>query len=229
MPLPSPKQENKKANIRLVRRWYPEVWCEGKAGVARALSHPAVVGHLEGMPDTDIEGFLEFHSALQNGISELHVEILEATAAGDKVVVHWHMTGRHTAPLMGVPPSGRNIDETGMTKFKIVDGIVHEGWDSWNLNAFLERLAQPDPAVIARYHGLTARQAEVALLMAEKTSTKRIAAELGIAYNTARRHCNAVLRRLGIHSRGDVEAALANGRLSRPSAAEGREDASADA
>lgn len=131
------------------------------------LSHPAVVGHLEGMPDTGIEGFLEFHSVLQNGISDLHVEVMETTAAGDKVVVHWHMTGRHTAPLMGVPPSGRAIDETGMTKFEIVDGIVHEGWDSWSL----ERLAQPDPPVIARYHGLTARQAEVALLMAEKTST----------------------------------------------------------
>jgi DNA-binding CsgD family transcriptional regulator len=172
------------------------------------MSQPDVVGHLEGAPDVSIEGFLEFHRALQKGISDLHVEILEATADREKVVVHWRMTGKHTGPLMGVPASGRPVDETGMTKFHIVGGRVREGWDSWNLNAFLDRLAEPNPALLTKRHGLTKRQAEVALLMAERKSAKRIASELGISHNTARRHCQAVLRRLGLHSRTEVAEAL---------------------
>lgn len=202
-------QEDEARNLALVRRWYREVWCEGSAAAAREMTAPGVVAHLESAPDTDLDGFLEFHRALLRGIEGLHVEILEATAGGDKVVVHWHLTGVHTDELMGIPASGRTVDEWGMTKFRFVKGRVVEGWDSWNLNAFLESLASPDRKALASRHRLTDRQVEVALMMAEGASAKRIAADLGIAHNTARRHCQDVLRRLGIHSREDVREALA--------------------
>jgi len=56
--------------------------------------------------------------------------------------------------------------------------------------------------------GFTPRQAQVSLLMAERRTHKEIAKELGIRPNTARRHCEAVLRKLSLGRREDVADAL---------------------
>ena len=56
--------------------------------------------------------------------------------------------------------------------------------------------------------GLSRRQAEVAELMAEGLTYRDIAQQLEIEPNTARRHCEHVLQRLGIHTRGEVRGAL---------------------
>ena len=52
---------------------------------------------------------------------------------------------------------------------------------------------------------LTPRQAEVAELMAEGRTYREIAGTLGIRPNTARRHWEQVLQRLGVHSRYEVQ------------------------
>jgi non-specific serine/threonine protein kinase len=57
---------------------------------------------------------------------------------------------------------------------------------------------------------LTARQREIALLIADGRTNQQIAASLGIAPRTADTHVSALLRRLGLTSRGQVAAWLAN-------------------
>lgn len=66
----------------------------------------------------------------------------------------------------------------------------------------------PDASTVSRRHGLSSRQAEVALLLAERLSDKEIARRLGIRPNTARRHSTDVLATLGLHSRREVGLAL---------------------
>lgn len=63
---------------------------------------------------------------------------------------------------------------------------------------------------VTRGHlGLSPRQAQVAELMAEGLTYRDIAQQLQIEPNTARRHCEHVLQRLGVHTRGEVRGALA--------------------
>lgn len=64
---------------------------------------------------------------------------------------------------------------------------------------------------LQRRFRLTAREAEVALLLAERRSNKEVARALGIAMNTAWRHTDKVLMKLGVGSRKDVLRALAAG------------------
>lgn len=61
---------------------------------------------------------------------------------------------------------------------------------------------------VHRHTRLTRRQSEVALLMARRQTYREIARALGIRPDTARRHCQAVLDRLGLHGREDVGDAL---------------------
>jgi DNA-binding NarL/FixJ family response regulator len=55
-----------------------------------------------------------------------------------------------------------------------------------------------------RTAGLTARECEVALLLAEGASNKEVGARLGVSTHTARHHTERILRKLGIASRQQV-------------------------
>lgn len=62
----------------------------------------------------------------------------------------------------------------------------------------------PTPAELRERYGLTAREAEVAVLLAGGATEKRIAAALGISPHTARHHTERVFVRLGVRSRRDA-------------------------
>lgn len=69
------------------------------------------------------------------------------------------------------------------------------------------------PAVIAARHlqleyGMTPREVEVAILLAEGCSNSTVARRLGISPHTARHHTQRVLGKLGVHSRSAAGALL---------------------
>jgi DNA-binding CsgD family transcriptional regulator len=57
-------------------------------------------------------------------------------------------------------------------------------------------------------YGMTPREIEVALLLAEGCSNRTIAHRLGISPHTARHHTQRVLVKLGVHSRAEAGAHL---------------------
>jgi DNA-binding NarL/FixJ family response regulator len=72
------------------------------------------------------------------------------------------------------------------------------------------RAPQPAPAPVNLHieYGMTSREIEVALLLAEGCSNRTIAHRLGISAHTARHHTQRVLVKLGVHSRAEAGARL---------------------
>jgi len=68
--------------------------------------------------------------------------------------------------------------------------------------------AFPGPEALRITHGLTEREAQVALLLARGATRDRIAQALGISPHTARSHTEKVFVKLGITTRSAVAAAL---------------------
>jgi len=66
----------------------------------------------------------------------------------------------------------------------------------------------PDVAQIRIRHGLSRRQSEVALLLAQGQTNDQVAAALRISPHTARRHTERVLGKLGVSRRGGVAQRL---------------------
>ena len=64
------------------------------------------------------------------------------------------------------------------------------------------------PGSLRAVYGLTARETRVAALLDGGVRTREIAQSLGISVHTARRHVESVLRKLGVHSRGEVRQRL---------------------
>lgn len=65
----------------------------------------------------------------------------------------------------------------------------------------------PPPGRLQSVYGLTPRQAEVALLMAEGLSDRSIAERLAISRHTAHRHAEKVLKKMNLSSRAGVALA----------------------
>ena len=65
----------------------------------------------------------------------------------------------------------------------------------------------PPPAALQRHFGLTPREAEVALLMAQGLPDREVADKLVISPHTARRHAEKVLKKMGLSSRAGVALA----------------------
>lgn len=78
----------------------------------------------------------------------------------------------------------------------------------------VERVAQQRPCEedLAREFGLTRREAEVARAMADRLSSSEIAESLGMSLNTARRHSERVLAKLGVRSRREINSVVARAR-----------------
>jgi len=192
----------------VAERWFEEIWNRRNPATARELWGRDFIGFMEGLPPLALEDFLGFQSQLLGAFSDLRIHIQDIVVDGDRAVVDWKLTGTHDGPLVGIPPSGREIEEYGLTKFRVERGKVVEGRDSWNFGSMLDRLARPSIRTLVERHGLTRRQAEVALLLADRRSTKEIAKRLDVRLNTARRHVQAVLRRLGLNGRDEVADAI---------------------
>jgi predicted ester cyclase len=55
------------------------------------------------------------------GIENFNLEVISIAEAGDDVLVHWRLTGRHTARVLGVAATGRTIELDGIDHFVVQD------------------------------------------------------------------------------------------------------------
>lgn len=76
------------------------------------------------------------------------------------------------------------------------------------LNAALQRPAVAPPAASALLDALTARESEIALLVADGSSNKVIAAGLSLSERTVKAHLNSIFRKTGLHNRVQLALAL---------------------
>ncbi len=77
----------------------------------------------------DRDGLIDFMDSIHSALSELHFDVEDIVAEGDKVVTRWRATGLHTEHFQGVPPSFRNVEFTGITISHVIDGKIIEDWE----------------------------------------------------------------------------------------------------
>jgi len=131
-----------------------------------------------------------FSAAYARAAAQAEVEAAVASLPGARL-----STGvAPAAPAAGTVLPGPALP--GHARSWIAIDIRHRGIDP-------NRIAQTGSA-----QGLTRRQTEVMALMLEGLSAAEIAGRLNISPHTARRHCEAVLTRLGIKSRAAIWSAL---------------------
>jgi steroid delta-isomerase-like uncharacterized protein len=124
----------------LGRRWFQEVWNEGRRDAVAELLTPSAVIHDGGHDSTGPEGFYPFYDRLRSSFSDLHIEVEDSMAVGDKLSVRWVCTARHTGDGLGVPATGTEIRVTGISILRVADGKLVEGWQNWDMLGLLEQI-----------------------------------------------------------------------------------------
>jgi steroid delta-isomerase-like uncharacterized protein len=137
-------------NKAIVRRWFLETWNEGRLEVADELiapdydAHPAPTDPDFGRGPAGQKAFLTFY---RTAFPDVHMEIEDMLAEGDRVAVRWRGTGTHRGELMGIPPSDKPATVTGMFISRVADGKIVEGWANFDaLGMMMQIGAIPMPA-----------------------------------------------------------------------------------
>ena len=144
----------------------------------------------------------------QAGLRHRGVEIVpEASSAGQTTST----AGIRPSELQGRPVTLQVRTSTGEyrlrgTAMRGADGLRTEGITVVWVRRCRPRVLTPQ-TLRARY-GLTPREVRVAALMAARAGSREIAQALGISPHTARRHAEAVLKKLGVHSRAEIRERL---------------------
>ncbi|HEY0156642.1 MAG TPA: ester cyclase [Thermoanaerobaculia bacterium] len=124
----------------LGRRWFEEVWNRRNDGAIDELMAPDSYGHVEGGEYRGPAGFREMQAMFLAALPDVHIEVEDILADGDRAAVRWRARGRHAGEGFGIPASKREIDVRGTTWLIVRDGKIVEGWDTWNLAGMLESL-----------------------------------------------------------------------------------------
>jgi predicted ester cyclase len=117
---------------RIARRALDEIYTRADPTALDELFHPDFVDH-EPTPDDVLTGPESVRSTverLHGAFGDLHFRIEDEIAEGDTVVQRVTMSGRHTGPLMGRPPTGLSFAVRHVYIWRIADGKLIEHWGS---------------------------------------------------------------------------------------------------
>ena len=119
-------------NKRLARRALSELYEKGDPELAEELVHPDFVDHAPAHPElpTGPDSVKQVVRSLRTAFGSLRFEVEDEIAEGDKVVQLATMSGRHTGPLMGHEPTGREFAVRHVYIWRIADGKIVEHWGS---------------------------------------------------------------------------------------------------
>jgi len=111
------------------RRTYEEVLNRGDLSGVDELIAPEFLNH-EAPPGMDRgpESMRGLATMLRTAFPDLHFEIEELVAEGDTVAGRLTMSGTHEGPLMGMPPTGRAVQQDHMHFVRFRDGKAIEHW-----------------------------------------------------------------------------------------------------
>jgi steroid delta-isomerase-like uncharacterized protein len=127
-------------NKAVVRRYIEEWNKQNPAGVEELVA-PEWVAH--GTPpgsSPDLAGLKQAFPAFFTAFPDLHFVVEDMIAEGDKVVARVTMRGTHRGDFMGIPPTGKQVSNTGIEISRIEDGKLVETWVNRDDLSFLQQL-----------------------------------------------------------------------------------------
>ncbi len=137
------------AHKEIVRRLVEGVWTERNLDIIDDLVAGDYVGHDPSQPEPirGRDGFRQFVSVYQSAFKDASVTIDDLIGEGDTIVTRWTGRGTHTAELMGIAPTGKEVTISGITISRIAGGKVAEEWQLMDTLGMLVQLgAVPQPA-----------------------------------------------------------------------------------
>jgi steroid delta-isomerase-like uncharacterized protein len=134
----------------LIRHWFEEVWNKKNRAAIREMLTPDSVHHglgSPGQPVTGVEAFEQFHEGFLQAFPDLHVDLQDVIADGDKVAVRYLVTGTQKGDLPGQPATNKKVRFTGGGMCRFDKGKFSEVWNEIDFAKMSYDLAPDTPDV----------------------------------------------------------------------------------
>ena len=127
-------------NEKVIRRFIDEVINNGDFSVLDQLVQPNYVYR---SPDQQLDGTEALEgllAAYREAFPDMSVRIDDLVNGGDKVVISVTLTGTHEGDLMGIAPTGKSVNISGMILSRFQDGKIVEEYEILDMLAMFQQL-----------------------------------------------------------------------------------------
>jgi steroid delta-isomerase-like uncharacterized protein len=125
-------------NKAAVRRFYEEVFNRRNLAVVDELITPDATEHTFGIQG--VAAAKQFFGMLFQAFPDLHVEVHDMVAEGDRVAVRSSFSGTHQGEFMGIPATGVHATTSAVEFYRMQDGRQAEHWGGPDMASLLQQL-----------------------------------------------------------------------------------------
>ena len=132
----------------IARRFLVDAFSDGKLDLLDGLLDSAYVDHdaPAGTP-SGIDGIRYLQTTFRDAFPDLRFTIEGQLAEGDKVATRYTLRGTHRGSLFGIPATGKSIQISGISIYRIQDNKMIEAWVNYDMLGMLQQLGvAPSPA-----------------------------------------------------------------------------------
>jgi steroid delta-isomerase-like uncharacterized protein len=131
-------------NVSLIRRWFEEVWNQGREEAIDELFDEEGVAHgLGDVADGKLRGpagFKPFFSRFREAFPEIEVVVEDTVSEGDKVAARCIVRGRHRGDTLGFKATDNPVEFTGIAIVRISGGKIVEAWNNFDFMSMFQQL-----------------------------------------------------------------------------------------
>jgi predicted ester cyclase len=133
-------------NKALSRRWFEEVWNQGRDEVIDELFAPGAIAH--GLADNgqDLPGpaeFRRFYRQFRSGFPDVRITVDEVVAERDLTCCRITGRGTHSGDGLGIKATGRKVTVSGMVMIRWSNGQIVEAWNEFDSAGLMKQISAP--------------------------------------------------------------------------------------
>lgn len=123
-------------NKQLIRRWFDEVWNNGRDEVIEELFDENGIAHGLGddpaHPIKGPSGYRPFYATFRQAFPNIMVVVEDVISEGDKVVARCSVRAKHEGEFLGRAATQAPVEFTGITIVRIANGKIVEAWNNFD-------------------------------------------------------------------------------------------------
>ncbi len=110
--------------------------------LAHELVSPNAIFHVPGRsePMTGPAGYMAIVAMMRAGFSDIQWTLEEAIAEENKIAARFTLTGTHTGPFMGVPPTQKTIHIQALNIYHLANGKIVKEYGQPDILGLLTQL-----------------------------------------------------------------------------------------
>ena len=127
-------------NKETVKRYWNGKWNERRPDILDELQTSDVVNYGTSTKINNLKEYKQVYGVFLSAFHDTHFTIEGIIAEGDKVMTWASMSGVQKGELEGIPPTGKTINISIFTVFRVVNGKIAEEWEIYDSLGMMQQL-----------------------------------------------------------------------------------------